>query len=89
MKIKREVDGKMIEFKLTEHELWEAFDEYEHRGDIETVDFYTDDGEVPDDKIDEVANRYRKLYDHYLDYDADARFECVQDAVREVLGNED
>lgn len=89
MKIKREVDGKMLEFELTDHEVWMAYDEYEHKIDIETVDFYTEDNEVPDDKIDDVANRYRNLYGKYLEYDSDVRYDCVRDAVKEVLGNED
>ena len=89
MKIKREVDGKTLEFELTDPEVWMAYDECEHKIDIETVDFYMEDNEVPDDKIDEVANRYRKLYDRYLDNDADVRFECVCDAMKEVLGNDD
>lgn len=93
MKIKREVNGQIMEFELTDHELWKAYDEFEHMSDIETVDFYTDneDGShyIPDDKIDEVANRYRNLYDRYLDNDADVRFECVRDAMKEVLGYDD
>lgn len=88
MKIKREVNGRVLEYELTEHELWQAYDELEHRFDIETVDFYCGD-EVPDDRMDEVANKYRNLYGKYIEQDNDVRYECVCDAIREVLGYED
>ena len=86
MTIKREVNGKMMEFKLTWQEWVQAYTEYEHAIDKETVDFYFDD--LPDDKIDEIADRYRAHYNSYLDEDADPRFECAQDAIREVLGDD-
>ena len=89
MKIKREVDGKMLEFELTDLEALITYHEYEHKTDIETVVLYTKDNEVPDDKIDEVANYYRNLYDIQLEYASDLRYDCVRDAVKEVLGNDD
>lgn len=88
MTIKREVDGKMMEFELTNGEVWNAYDELEHKDDIALVKFYVEDGEVPDDKISAVAYRFRKLYNLYLDADADVRYECVCDAMKEVLGND-
>ena len=93
MTIKRVLDGKEYEIELTDHELWMAFDEYEHLGDIETIDLFCadDDGNciVPDDKIDEVANRYRSAYDDYLDACSDARCDIANEAMREVLGDLD
>ena len=89
MKIKREVNGETVEFELTKDEMWKAYDECEHIIDVETVDFYAEDDEIPDDKIDDVANRYRNLYGRYLEEDTDVRYDCVRDAIREVLGNDD
>lgn len=86
MTIKRTINGTEIEFTLTNEELRNAYDEFEHKDDITIVNLY---GEVPSNKIDEVAYRYRKLYDRYLDDDSDVRYDCVKDAMWEVLGNDD
>lgn len=92
MTITRIIDGKSIEIELTDHEMWKAYDEVEHKIDIETVDFYgtvgDGDSPIPDDKIDEVANRYRNMYGKYLENDSDVRYEFVCDAIREVIGDD-
>ena len=55
MKIKRKIDGKEFEFELTDDELWHAYDELQHKFDLDAVDtqfcFYTDE---------ELMNTYQK-----------------------------
>ena len=89
MTIKREVNGQVLEFELTNEEMWQAFDKIEHREDVATVKFYANADDIPEDKLDAVAYRFRKLYNYYLDNDTDIRWELVGDAVTEVLGDED
>jgi len=55
MKIKRKIDGKEFEFELTNDELWNAYEEQQHKYDLDDVDtqfcFYTDE---------ELMNTYQK-----------------------------
>ena len=55
MKIKRKIDGKEFEFELTNDELWNAYEEQQHKYDLDDVDtqfcFYTDE---------ELMNTYHK-----------------------------
>lgn len=91
MTIKREVDGRQMEFELTWHELVKAFVIMQRNYDKETIQWYIDctGVEVPEDKMDEIADIYRGAYDEYLDNCSDARFDFAKDAVKEVLGNDD
>ena len=90
MTIKREVNGEMMEFELTTAELYGTFYEVQHNYDEETIQWYMDctGVEVPEDKMDKIADIYRDAYNEYLDDCSDARFDFAKDAVREVLGND-
>lgn len=91
MKITREVNGQLKVFELTWNEMVKAFVIMQHGYDKETIQWYMDctGVDIPEDKMDEIADTYREMYDEYLDNCSDARYDFARDAVREVLGNDD
>lgn len=78
MTIIRTINGIETEIKLTDRELWEAFEEEQHKCDLSDIDNafedLTDDELIEDygvtrEKIEELkeamAYRYRKYRDNY------------------------
>ena len=78
MKIVRVINGVETEIELTDRELWEAFEEEQHKCDLSDIDNafedLTDDELIEDygvtrEKIEELkeamAYKYRKYRDHY------------------------
>ena len=90
MTIKREVNGEMMEFKLTDNELSEAFLEWEHVGDMQDVrSFHEDeDLEMPDGVVSEIAETARDMLNNSDAY-MDEWWDCIRCAFKEVVGNED
>ena len=81
MKIVRVINGVETEIELTDRELWEAYEEEQHKCDIADIDNYFEDYNDEDfaylmetykvtrEKIEELkeamAYRYRKYRDNY------------------------
>lgn len=92
MTIKREVNGKMMEFELTYNEMCNAYFEQEHVFDMEDVRAYYDyDDETSGDRrrlteehAEEVATLAREWMDEN-DGIAETRWNCIDDAIKEVL----
>lgn len=96
MTIKRIINGKEIEIKLTEREMWDIYREQEHKFDMEDVRGYIEDidwedGERPpemsDDQIDEAAFWMREWIDSN-DVVGDIRWDCIRDAIEKVTKDE-
>ena len=50
MKIKRSVNGEIVEYELTAREIGDAWYEYKHKGDVESVKlFYEEERDEHDD----------------------------------------
>ena len=90
MKIKREVNGQMLEFELTYNEMSAAFTEWEHVGDMQDVrSFHEDeDLEMPDNVVSEIADTARDMMNNSDTY-MDEWWECIRAAYKEVVGNDD
>ena len=91
MTIKRIINGKPVEIKLTEHEMWDAYREQEHEFDMEDVRSTLediDDDEVPttltDEQIDDAACWARQWMDEN-DHMAEIRWDIINDAIKEAL----
>lgn len=85
MKIKREVNGQMMEFELTKDELWKTYYEVEHIDDVMLIDiWFNEDGKLTEDQIERIANIYRTDVDDN-DGIRDWRFDIGKAAVREVM----
>ena len=94
MTIRRIVNGMEMEFELTDRELWEAYEEEQHKCDLSDIDGAFEDLSDADlmemygvtrEKIEELreamAYRYRRYRDNYDEswiYDRD-------EAIRYVL----
>lgn len=93
MVIKREVDGKELEFTLAKNEMTDAFYEMQHKWDkeyilnmIEMYDDLDDEDYVKmaerlrtdDELLDRVAYRYRKYMGDLEN--GEAEYECMIDA---------
>ena len=91
MKIKRNVNGKEMEFELTFAELADAHTEYEFDGTFEDIKTYCDcdyeDIEITDDDIKRMVNKAR----HYISK-CDSYYEvywaCVRSAVDDYMKNQ-
>ena len=57
MTIKRIINGKPVEIKLTQSEMWDAYREQEHKFDMEDVRHWLeeDEQELTDEQIDDAA----------------------------------
>ena len=94
MKIRREVNGRLVEFELTGHELADAYEEYQRNSDIADImsvaDFHTDDAEFEEEygitveKLEEIAPECARRYRHYMDDDG-RWFDNAVDAIRDVI----
>lgn len=91
MTIKRLINGKEIEIKLTEHEMWDAYREQEHEFDMEDVRSTLkdiDDDEIPetltDEQIDDAACWAREWLDDN-DHISELRWDIIHDAIKEAL----
>lgn len=93
MKIKREINGNMVEIELTRGELYEAYLEKQNdfdRQDIEDVFYSFDDDELEDmygmtraeieEKIPEIAHEMRRNIDKY-----DMQWQYARDAAIEEI----
>lgn len=81
MTIKREVNGQMMEFELTERELRDAYFEQEHNFDMEDVRNF--DVPCPEEYVSKVASLARNYMDTN-DCMAEDRWNCIELAIKEV-----
>lgn len=90
MKIKREVNGQMMEFELTDNEMGAAYAEWEHIGDMQDVRRFHEDEDLdmPESVVSEIAETARDMMNNSDAY-MDEWWRCVRDAYVEVTGNED
>lgn len=101
MKIERIINGHRVEIELTPQEMYDAYFEQEHNFDMEDVRsmldedhwYYTDEAgdpawpEMTDEQISDAASLAREWMDGN-DHMAECRWDCISDAMKEVLGNE-
>lgn len=100
MIIKRTVDGKEMTFKLTEQELFNAFEEQEHIWDVNAVEsyvcMYTDEDymdawnitkEQFTELIPDIAYRLRRYVIKYDMSEESALNEALQDVIDENYGS--
>lgn len=101
MKIKREINGQMMEFELTEQELWDAHFEQQHNNDMENVtdalDDMIDERELMElcerrsvsipDLVSEVVRKSREKQDSNATI-SECLWECIYDAIEEVVNND-
>ena len=88
MTIIRVILGEPVEIELTPTELQEAFIEQEHLYDREDVINRLSElsyDEQPDEVIDEIASLSRQYQDE-SDVVCDTLWDCVDDAITEILG---
>jgi hypothetical protein len=99
MTIKRNVNGIEMEFELTDTELYDAYEEKQHKYDNDAIDDYFcswDDEDIKEEYgltrteleelYDEMSQRMRRYIDKYdcsWDY---ARDEAINDVLREEIG---
>lgn len=89
MVIKRTVNGVEMEFKLTDMEMYEAYNEQQHDYDCQDIDVVFDYKEYGfndiecNDIIEEMAYRMRRYIDKYDCDFAYARDEAINDVLRE------
>lgn len=101
MKIKRTIDGKEMEFELTDSEIFNAFVEKQHRFDrLDCEDYlhnyFSDESwyEMMDEKqreslIEEAARNLRRnidVYDNSFEFAIQYAFE---DAIQDIIMNEE
>lgn len=86
MTIKRIINGIIVEIKLTEHEMWDAYREQEHEFDMEDVRHWLeeDEQELTDEQIDDAAYWAREWMDDN-DTIAEIRWNIIDDAIKEAL----
>lgn len=91
MTIKRVINGKLVEIKLTQSEMWDAYREQEHEFDMEDVRSTLediDDDEIPetltDEQIDDAACWAREWLDDN-DHISELRWDIIHDAIKEAL----
>lgn len=85
MKIKREVDGQVLEFELTRDELYGTYYEVEHIDDVMLMDlWFNGDGNLTEDQLERIADVYRSYVDD-SDGIREWRFYLGECAVAEVL----
>ena len=88
MTIKREVNGQMMEFELTDNEMYTAFCEQEREFTKEDIRSYFEEREVDvpftEDQLDDIAIDARDLMDGD-DCINECRWECIHDAIKEAL----
>ena len=86
MTIKRIINGKPVEIKLTQSEMWDAYREQEHEFDMEDVRHWLEeDGqELTDEQIDDAACWAREWMDEN-DHMAEIRWDIIDDAIKEAL----
>lgn len=96
MTITREIDGKSVQLVLTEDELYEAFEEQQHKFDVEDIRNYFDglyeEGAFETEygrsyseieaMFDDLACEMRRNIDHYnMDW-MSAREEAIEELLR-------
>ena len=93
MKIERIINGETVTIELTESEMWDAYREQEHIFDMEDVRSWfdeMDDDSLPesltDEQVDDAACWAREWIDDN-DHIAECRWDCINDAIKEVLKN--
>lgn len=94
MKIRREVNGRLMEFELTSHELADAYEEYRRNSDIADImcvaDYHVDDAEFEEEygitveKLEEIAPECARRYRHYMDDDG-RWFDNAVEAIRDII----
>lgn len=86
MTIKRIINGKPVEIKLTQSEMWDAYREQEHEFDMEDVRHWLeeDEQELTDEQIDDAAYWARQWMDEN-DHIAEIRWDIIDDAIKEAL----
>lgn len=86
MIIKRVINGKPVEIKLTEHEMWDAYREQEHEFDMEDVRHWLeeDEQELTDEQIEDAACWAREWLDDN-DHISELRWDIIHDAIKEAL----
>lgn len=86
MKIKRIINGKPVEIKLTQSEMWDAYREQEHEFDMEDVRHWLeeDERELTDEQIDDAAYWAREWMDEN-DHISELRWDIIHDAIKEAL----
>ena len=82
MKIKRNVNGKEMEFELTDMECMHTFYEWREECDKEDIQNILDDEDlsITDEQMDLIVDRYRD----YLSEDDTWRY-CAENAIDYVL----
>lgn len=88
MKIKREVNGQMMEFELTDNEMSAAFIEWEHTCDMQDIRSFYEDEEMPNSVVSEIADVARDMMND-SDRCRDMWWGCIRAAYKEVVGNDD
>ena len=95
MKIRREVNGRLMEFELTGHELADAYEEVRQNTAIADImcvaDFHTDDAEFEEEygitveKLEEIAPECARRYLRYMERVEECWFDNAVDAIRDII----
>ena len=88
MTITRIINGKRIDIKLTDREMYDAFTQYRHECDVEDIMYYIeedDETELTAGGIDRAAYISRK-YQDANDNISECLWLCVEDAIKQVKG---